>query len=236
MRPPAPPEKIEQNLVRIRARIAESAQKSHRPPESIRLIAVTKYASNDETAALVNLGVKDFGESRVQDAEKKIAAVAGVGLRWHLIGHLQTNKASKAVKLFHTIHSVDSDRVARALNTEAQKIAKSLDCLIELNTAGEESKFGLPPNEPALFELLKICADLQSIRVTGLMSMAPYAEHPENSSREVFKRVRELFDSANAANAYPHPLTDLSMGMTQDFQIAIEEGATMVRIGSALFD
>lgn len=235
-RQPISAEKIASNLARVQYRIAEAAQKSARNPASIKLVAVTKYSTLEETGALIQLGIKDLGESRVQDAEKKFAALNDPTLHWHLIGHLQTNKAAKAAALFNTIHSIDSDRVARVLDVEARKLGLTLSGLIEFNTAGESGKFGLAPTEAALFELLKTCAELPALRITGVMSMAPYSENPESSSREVFQRVRELFESANAAKIYPHPLTDLSMGMTQDFTIAIEEGATLVRVGSALFE
>lgn len=229
-------DKIAGNLAGVQARIAEAATRSGRAASSVRLIGVTKYASDAETAALIQLGVRDLGESRVQDAEKKIAALSDPRLRWHLIGHLQTNKASKAVKLFGTIHSLDSERLARAIDAEALKAGVAVECLIELNTAGEAAKFGLPPRREELFELLQKCAELKHVRISGLMSMAPYMEHPEASSREIFKTVRGLLEAANAAGIYPRALGELSMGMTQDFCTAIEEGATMVRVGSALFE
>ena len=229
-------EKIARNLAGVKARIIEAAQRSGRDASSIRLIGVTKYSSAAETAALIQLGVRDLGESRVQDAEKKIAALNDPALRWHLIGHLQTNKTLKAVKLFRTIHSLDSERLARAIDADALKADVNVECLIELNTAGEDNKFGLPPRQAELFELLKICSGLKALRISGLMSMAPYMEHPERSSRDIFKTVRGLLEAANAARVYTHPLAELSMGMTQDFCIAIEEGATMVRVGSALFE
>ena len=154
--------------------------------------------------------MSDLGESRVQDAERKIDALAGcAGLRWHLIGHLQTNKANKAVQLFHTIHSIDSARVAAELNKEARKIAAgaarefTFRGLIEINAAREENKYGLPPEKDALLELLKQCAELKALHITGLMGMAPYAENPEPVSRPVFKRLRELLDEANASKVYP---------------------------------
>jgi pyridoxal phosphate enzyme (YggS family) len=234
-----PDESLRKNLEAVRSRIGAAAAKSGRSADSIRLIAVTKYVRSEEIKLLASLGVADFGEARVQDAEKKTgdAARAGIsGLRWHLIGHLQTNKADKAAKIFQTIHSVDSPRVAQALNKEALKRgAAPLSCLLEVNVAGEESKFGLKPDLPAILELLKVCGELPGIRVSGLMTMAPYADNPEPVSRPVFRRLRELLEEANVRRVYSHAMSELSMGMSQDFEIAIEEGSTYVRVGSALF-
>jgi pyridoxal phosphate enzyme (YggS family) len=240
-------QKVARNLKRIRARIDAAAAKASRDANSIRLVAVTKYASVEETAALVRLGETHLAEARIQEAEAKIKAIQTLfpdhDLHWHLIGHLQTNKAAKAVKLFRSIHSIDSDRVARELEKEVGKQAalntsggSKLQCLIEVNAAQEANKFGLPPKKEALIELLKGCSELKSIRIAGLMAMAPYSEHPEATSRSIFQTMRALRDEVNAAKIYPLELIELSMGMTQDFEIAIEEGATMVRIGSALFE
>ncbi|HEY3324054.1 MAG TPA: YggS family pyridoxal phosphate-dependent enzyme [Planctomycetota bacterium] len=249
---PVPPEILKRNLDSVRTRIAQAAAKSGRSPELIRLVAITKYVNLSAIQGLHQLGVTDFGESRIQDAEKKIAAFATSSSPpvWHLVGHLQTNKADKASRLFQFIHSVDSPRVAEALNKEQTRNlqrtvaggqeprAKSqeLQCLLEINTAGEESKFGLPPQEGAIRDLLKACTQLPALRIVGLMTMAPYSDNPEATSRPVFRRLRALLEDANSSGVYPTPLTELSMGMTQDFEIAIEEGATMVRVGSALFE
>ncbi|HYG78526.1 MAG TPA: YggS family pyridoxal phosphate-dependent enzyme [Planctomycetota bacterium] len=243
--------RIEANLKTIRDRIGQAASRASRDAAGIKLVAVTKYVGLEEMEALYKLGVEHFGESRVQDAEKKCKAfeASAPGMIWHLIGHLQTNKADKAVKLFQLVHSIDSDRVAQALHKEQAKkfgaltpppsttvLFPPLEGLIEVNVAGEANKHGLPPDLEQLRVLLETCASLHGIRVTGLMCMAPYAENPEPTSRPVFKRLRELRDELNSKNVYPHPLTELSMGMTQDYHIAIEEGATIVRIGSALFE
>jgi PLP dependent protein len=241
---PIPLETLRRNVETVRKNISGAAAKAGRQPDPIRLVAVTKYVRFDEIKMLADLGVTEFGESRVQDAEKKVvdASVAGIsGLHWHLIGHLQTNKADKAAKLFQTVHSVDSLRVAQSLNKEAEKLAKSgiktpLVCLLEVNVAGEESKFGLKPETSAVNELLAACADLSSVRIAGLMTMAPYADNPEPVARPVFRRLRELFEEANAKRHYPYLMTELSMGMSQDYAIGIEEGATLVRVGSALFE
>jgi PLP dependent protein len=234
------PEQMAANLARIQTKIVEAAAKAGRRSQDVKLIAVTKYVGVSEVRALYDLGVRDFGESRVQDLEKKIQACPQYGkdpVRWHLIGHLQTNKADKAVRLFETIHSIDSIRVALALNKEREKAKlPPLPCLIEVNVAGEQNKFGLAPQISDLTELLKNCAALSAIKIVGLMCMAPHAEIAEPTSRPVFRKLRELMAQANASATSPSPLTELSMGMTQDFDIAIEEGATSVRVGSALFE
>jgi pyridoxal phosphate enzyme (YggS family) len=236
---PIPREAIQRNLACVRDSIAKAAQKSGRDPNAIKLIAVTKYVGLPEIEALYAMGVRDFGESRIQDAEKKARALHLEGIRWHLIGHLQTNKADKAVEIFSTIHSIDSARVAQALEKESGKSKAAttpLPCLIEVNVAGEANKYGLKPDLSEIEAALRVCAGLKHLSVRGLMCMAPYADNPEPTSRPVFRRLRELMGEINSKQIYPQPLTELSMGMTQDYTIAIEEGATMVRIGSALFE
>jgi len=231
-------EVLRRNLELVREQIAEAARRTHRTPDSIRLVAVTKYTGVEQIRALIEMGVTDVGESRVQDAEKKRAALGEVAARvhWHLIGHLQTNKAEKAIKTFNAVHSIDSIRVAEALNREASKRGVQLDCLLEVNVAGEAKKFGMRPDEAEIAEALKAIRAFSSLRLTGLMTMAPYAENPEPVSRPVFRRLRELLRELNTRNVTAQPLTELSMGMTQDFEIAIEEGATLVRVGSALLE
>lgn len=232
-----PAERIAKNLARVRARIGVAAAKVGRSSNGVKLVAVTKYVGVNEIRTLYDLGVRDFGESRVQDVEKKAKDAATLSLNWHLIGHLQTNKADKAARIFETVHSVDSLRVAQALNKEREKAKlAALPCLIEVNVAGEANKFGFAPKISDLTEMLKQCAALGAIQIAGLMCMAPYADTPETTSRPVFRNLRELMAEANASGACPTPLKELSMGMTQDFDIAIEEGATIVRVGSALFE
>jgi pyridoxal phosphate enzyme (YggS family) len=241
-----PLEALKRNLQSVQDRIGAAAAKVSRPVSSVRLVAVTKYVGINEIKALTALGVTDIGESRIQDAERKIREFAGAGpgsaTRWHLIGHLQTNKADKAAELFEMVHSLDSLRVAQALQKERRKLAgkisslRPLTCLLEINAAQEQSKFGLPPNAAELGELLKQAASFDMLRLAGLMTMAPYSEKPEQTSRPVFRKLRELLEELNAKAFYPQPLNELSMGMTQDFEIAVEEGATLVRVGSALFE
>lgn len=231
---PVSRERLEKNLEAVRAEIAAAATKSGRDADAVRLIAVTKYVGAEEVAQLLELGVKDIGENRIQEAETKKAVLEKHAGVFHLIGHLQTNKADKAAKLFDCIHSIDSDRVAVAINKEAQKGGRAaLPCLLEVNVAGEANKYGLAPDETTLCKMVEFMGTLSSLRVTGLMAMAPFAENPEPTSRPVFKRLRELRDAVARSTGVALP--ELSMGMTQDYAIAIEEGATMVRVGSALF-
>jgi pyridoxal phosphate enzyme (YggS family) len=218
------------NLKAVRDRIEAAAARSHRAPGSARLLVVTKTvgaAIIDEMAAL---GVADIGENRVQDAVEKALRVRS-RVRWHLIGHLQTNKAKKALGLFSTVHSVDSLRVAQALSAQATARARAtpLPIFLEVNVSGEKSKGGFTPE--AVREALPQIVALPSIAVTGLMTMPPIAEDPE-ASRPFFRALRELRDSLSGIA----PLPELSMGMTQDFEVAVEEGATWVRVGTALYE
>ena len=235
-------EVLRRNLASVRGRMAAAAARVSRKPEDIRLVAVTKYTGVETLRALIGLGVTDIGEARIQDAEKKYVALGSMAaqVHWHLIGHLQTNKADKAAKIFQHIHSVDSVRVAEGLNKEAGKFQRPrLNCLLEVNVAGEANKFGLKPDAAELSALLKKCSELPHLKITGLMAMAPFAtetQMPETVARPVFIRLRELIEELNRSNVYPEKLCELSMGMTQDFEIAIELGATMIRVGSALLD
>jgi len=237
-----PAEKIASNLARARNRIAEAALRQGRKSDSVTLIAVTKYMGLAEIRTLYDLGVRDFGEARIQDAEKKIKELKLTsqnfdGIHWHLIGHLQTNKADKASRLFETVHAVDSLRIAQALNKEREKNKlPPLACFLEVNVAGEANKFGFAPTHSEITEMLKQCSVLSAIQIKGLMCMAPHADAAEATSRPVFRKLNDLMAQANDSGAYPTRLSDLSMGMTQDYDIAIQEGATMVRVGSALFE
>ena len=235
---PVPPERLAANLARVREQIAQATAKAGRKPESVTLVAVTKYVGPDEVRALLKLGVKDLGENRIQPARPKIAALreelAAAGARWRLIGHLQTNKAKWALEDFATVDAVDSVHLLEALAKEARKLGRScVPCLVEVNVSGEEQKYGLKAGELQAF--LGRAAESPECEIAGLMAMAPLADDPEATSRPVFRALRELRDRANAQNWYPRPLTELSMGMTQDFAIAVEEGATLVRVGTALY-
>lgn len=217
---------------RITERIAEACQKVGRTPESVTLVAVSKYVPLDVMQEAVRLGIRDFGESRVQEALPKKSQLHNHSLRWHFIGHLQTNKVKRVVGEFSLIHSVDSFKVAEALSREAAASGLVQPILIQVNTSGEPSKHGMTPDAaPALVR--RIASELPGIRVQGLMTMAPHAEDPE-TARPFFRRLRELRDEL-AGTLQGVSLDHLSMGMSNDFSVAVEEGATMIRIGTGLF-
>lgn len=221
------------NISNVFKRISHAAMRAGRNPEEIKLIAVTKTVSPERIIEAIEAGLRIFGENRVQEAREKIPEILkkcpGITLSWHMIGTLQKNKAKYAVKLFDVIHSVDSKELAIEIHKEAEKTGKIQDTLIEVKLSPEESKHGIRPEE--LFELLEFTSTLKNLHVMGLMTIPPYSENPEDS-RPYFRRLRELFELANTKG---FQLKELSMGMSGDFEIAIEEGATMVRIGTALF-
>jgi pyridoxal phosphate enzyme (YggS family) len=195
-------------------------------------VAVTKSASVEAAAALIELGVRDLGESRPQELRRKSAALPA-SVRWHLIGHLQRNKIEGTLPLVQRIHSVDSLRLLAALEQEAERQERTVDALLEVNVSRESSKMGFAPEKiPGLASALR---ELKRVRVTGLMTMAAYEEAPERC-RPTFMALRQLGDQLRSAVGDAQPLTDLSMGMTNDFEVAVEEGATLVRIGTALFE
>ncbi len=214
---------IRANLEAVRGRIARACQRAGRSPEEITLVAVTKTVEPPEIAAAFELGITHFGENRVPEAAAKIGLLSSLKPRptWHLVGHLQTNKARLAVELFDIIHSVDSIRLAEALS---RRTGKTLPILLEVNVAGEITKSGFPPDGVA--PALEAISRLPRLEVKGLMTIAPLVADPEEV-RPVFRRLRSLRDTLG--------LEDLSMGMTDDFEVAIEEGATTVRIGRAIF-
>jgi pyridoxal phosphate enzyme (YggS family) len=222
---------IQANLESVRRRIAAAAERSGRAPERVRLVAVTKTVGLDEIRALHDLGVRDFGENRVLEALRRIEALKGLGARWHMIGHIQTKKANKAIGAFDLIHSLDSVRLAQALDAHAARSDTVVSALVEVNVSGEATKGGFAPGDlgPALEKM----SQMNSLRVDGLMAMAPIAADPEQT-RPVFAQLRALRD--RFAHAAPGTeLRWLSMGMSQDFEVAVEEGADLIRVGSALF-
>ena len=211
------------NIDQVRERIAGACQRVGRSPEEITLIAVTKTVESSAIATAFKLGIRHFGENRVQEAEAKIGQLSGLKPRptWHMVGHLQTNKAKVAVEIFDIIHSVDSIRLAEVISRRAER---TIPILLEVNVAGEASKsgFSLAEVEPAL----EAIARLPQLEIRGLMTIAPMVADAEQV-RPVFRQLRSLRDSLG--------LKQLSMGMTDDFEVAIEEGATLVRIGRAIF-
>ena len=211
----------------VEARIAAACRRAGRPRGAVTLVAVTKTVPAEVAGLLAELGVLDLGENRPQELWKKAAAVAQV--RWHLIGHLQRNKIAPTLPLVHMIHSVDSLRLLEALE---QETVKPIDVLLEVNASREASKQGFAAEEvPALAEKIR---ELRHVRVQGLMAMAALEDDPERC-RPTFQLARELSDRLRNELGLDFPLPHLSMGMTNDFEVAIEEGATLVRVGSALF-
>lgn len=217
------------NLQSIRERIKAACDRAGRAPESVIFQAVSKGQSPEAIRAAADLGVTLFGENRVQEAKTKISLCPG-NLHWHMIGHLQSNKCRDTVHLFEMIQSVDSLALAGEINKCADKAAKTMPILLEVNVAGESSKFGYAP-EKLLAELPQLNA-LNKIEVHGLMTVAPYATDAEKV-RPVFRKLRELKERCEQVLGAPLP--HLSMGMSGDYDVAIEEGATIVRVGTAFF-
>ncbi len=220
---------LEANLNSIQHRIANACARSGREMNSVTLLAVTKTQPAEVIAEAARLGLRFFGENKIQEAKAKIPLCPS-RLRWHMIGHLQSNKCRDAVELFEMIESVDSLALAEEINKRAVQAAKSLPILLEVNPVGEASKFGYRP-EQLLNDLIKINA-LPRIEVHGLMAVPPWTPEPEKL-RPVFRQMRELKEKCEQTLGAPLP--HLSMGMTGDFEVAIEEGATIVRIGTGLF-
>jgi pyridoxal phosphate enzyme (YggS family) len=217
------------NFETIRRRIGEACARAKRNPADVQLLAVTKGHGPDTIAAAADVGQSLFGENKVQEAKAKIPLCPG-RLRWHMIGHLQSNKCRDAVQLFDMLEGVDSLALATEINKQAERLAKTMPILLEVNVAGESSKFGYKP-DALLTEFMQINA-LPKIEIHGLMTVPPYSPNPERS-REYFRQLRAL--KTKCEEILGAPLPHLSMGMSADFEIAIEEGATIVRIGTALF-
>jgi pyridoxal phosphate enzyme (YggS family) len=217
----------------VRSRIDSCALRCHRAPEEITLIAVTKTHPVEVLRTALSIGAGDLGENRVQEAEPKILELGRQAARWHLIGHLQANKARRAVKLFDVIHSLDSIELAGRLDRLCAEDGRAeLQVLIQMDLAGEETKSGAGESElPAIAEAVR---KSDHLRLTGLMTLPPFFADAQ-AVRPYFKRLRELRDALQEQNFFGLERGQLSMGMTHDFEIAIEEGATMVRIGTALF-
>jgi PLP dependent protein len=217
------------NLEKIQDRIRQACERAKRDPAAVTLVAVSKNQPPQVVKAAAELGLTLFGENRVQEAKVKIGLCPS-RLRWHMIGHLQSNKCRDAVHFFEMIQSVDSLALAQEINKCAEKASRRVRVLLEVNLAGEASKFGYQP--PLLLEQLKALNDLPRLEIHGLMTMAPWTLDPEKV-RPVFRQLRELREQCD--QILGAPLQHLSMGMSGDFEVAVEEGATMVRIGTALF-
>jgi pyridoxal phosphate enzyme (YggS family) len=224
---------IADRVAAVRQRIARAAARAGRAPADVTLVAVSKTFPGEAVREAFAAGVRDFGENKVQEAEGKIASLGDLraaGARFHLVGHLQGNKVRKALPLFDCIHSVDGEELAGRLERGAEEHGVVLRVLIQVDLAGEATKHGVP--EAGLFRLLEAVAGFEGLRVDGLMILPPFSDDPE-AGRPHFRRLRELRDQALARDLLRAP--HLSMGMSHDLEPAIEEGATMVRVGSAIF-
>lgn len=212
---------IKENVKKIMAEI----------PEGVLLVAASKTRTPQEILEAIEAGIQIIGENYVQEAEKKFSVI-GNKVRWHMIGHLQTNKAKKAVKMFDMIQTVDSVKIAKAINKECKKIGKIMPVLIEVNSAEEEQKAGVVPDE--VIPLIKEIASLENIKIEGLMTMGPFVDDPEEL-RPYFKKTKELFEKIKDMDIANVEMKYLSMGMSDSYKVAIEEGANMVRIGTKIF-
>jgi pyridoxal phosphate enzyme (YggS family) len=222
---------VADNIRQIRAAMAEAARRSGRPASSVRLMAVTKTVDDDRILAAIRAGVEIIGENYVQEAKRKIEKM-GNETEWHMIGHLQTNKAKYAVRLFDMIHSVDRLELAAELDRRARAAGRVIKVLIEVNVAGEETKSGIPLVSAR--DLVRAVAPLENLSIQGLMTMPPWFDDPEEA-RPFFRALRELRDQITAEGIPRVEMQELSMGMTGDYAVAIEEGATVVRIGRGIF-
>ena len=216
-------------IAQVRARIGDACRRAGRDPAGVTLVAVTKTVTSRVAAIAAELGCRDLGEGRPQELWKKAEAVPGVN--WHLIGHLQRNKIDRTVPLTALVHSVDSERVLDALDEFGRKRGAPIPALLEVNCSGEESKGGFAPG--TLPAVCTRAVTLAGVTVRGLMTMAAFANDPQ-ATRPTFVMLRELRDALRARTGYA--LADLSMGMSNDFEIAVEEGATLVRVGTTLFE
>jgi PLP dependent protein len=219
---------VKENLLKVRERIERAAQKAGRDPKEIKLVAVSKTVEVDRIKEAIDAGVAILGENYVQEAQEKIEAL-GKSVSWHFIGHLQSNKAKYAVRLFDVIHSIDSIPLAEELNRRAEQPDRAIRVMIEVNLSKEATKFGT--DEERVLNLARRIQKLDHLSLEGLMTMPPYFDSPE-MSRPYYVALRELKDRMVKEGI---PLKELSMGMSNDFEIAVEEGATYVRVGTAIF-
>jgi PLP dependent protein len=226
---------IAANIESIHERIAAAASRAGRNPKEIALMAVSKTHPPESIGEAYEAGLRVFGENRIQEFASKIGTLQNLpAAEWHMIGHLQTNKASKATELFHAVDSVDSLKLAEKLDAAARQLGKKLSLLLEINVGGEAAKSGVAPDSPALDELLIAAPRLDSLQFRGLMTVPPFTDDPQDA-RPYFRKLRGLRDNI-AARKHPGVNLDvISMGMSHDFEVAIEEGSTCVRVGTAIF-
>jgi pyridoxal phosphate enzyme (YggS family) len=228
---------VKDNIIEIRKRISLACSKVDRDPGAITIVAVSKGRTPEQIRQAVQAGLTDIGENKVQEALLKHRLLSTVNselstIKWHMVGHLQSNKVKEAVEIFDLIQSVDSLRLAEEIDKQAARIRKIQDILIEVKTSAEESKFGLKPEET--IEVIKEVAKFKNISIKGLMTIAPIMDNPQDA-RPYFRMLRELKDRINSLSTVNRELLTLSMGMTDDFEVAIAEGSNMVRIGRAIF-
>ena len=226
-------ENLRRNLDEVLGRIEKAARRAGRSADQIKLIAVSKTHPAEILRKALAAGVSVFGENKVQEAEPKIVEIGRDAAEWHLIGHLQSNKARKAVQLFDVIQSVDSVELAKRLERIClEEDRRELPVFVQIDLAGEETKSGIAENDlPELVEYLRTC---ERLKFNGLMIVPPFFENPDDV-RPFFRRLREIRDSLLSQNAFANGRGELSMGMSHDFEIAVEEGATVVRVGTAIF-
>jgi pyridoxal phosphate enzyme (YggS family) len=224
------PLSIIERIEQVEARVSAACARSGRNREDVHIIAVTKYVSSEAAGEVIHSGLTHVGENRWQDAQAKWEAYHSEAV-WHFIGHLQTNKVKDVIGKFQFIHSLDRLSLAAELHKKALSQGRQVNCFIQLNVSGEETKYGLDPRQ--LFSFADQLRDLSSLRIVGLMTMAPHEEIPEKT-RPVFRELRRLRDELNDLKLFNEPVSQLSMGMSNDFEIAIEEGATWIRLGSVL--
>lgn len=222
---------LKENYSIVMKNILKACEKAGRDPESVKLIAVSKTKPAEDIEEIYSLGQRDFGENKVQELSQKIEILPD-DIKWHLIGHLQHNKVKYIIGKTELIHSVDSERLALTISKEAVKHNVTADVLIEVNVAGEESKFGVTTDET--IELIEKISKLPGIHICGLMTIAPFVADPEEN-RPVFRKLRELSVDIADKKIDNVTMSVLSMGMTNDYMVAIEEGATLVRVGTAIF-
>jgi pyridoxal phosphate enzyme (YggS family) len=226
---------IASNLAAIRERIDRASTRAGRNPGDVALMAVSKTQPAASIIDAYHAGQRLFGENRVQEFAAKFHLLAELhDAKFHMIGHLQSNKTAKAAEIFHAVDSIDSDKLAQRLNDAGQNLGKTLDVLIEMNIGGEKAKSGIAPDHPELESILTQAPGWPHLHIRGLMTVPPFTEDPEGA-RPYFRKLRELRDRIAARNLPAVNLDMLSMGMSHDFEIAIEEGSTCVRIGTAIF-
>ena len=227
---------IGERIEQVRERIAQACQRAGRASDEVTLVGITKTFSVEVVAAAIEAGLRDLGENKVQELQEKVEAFPGLyqggDVRWHMVGHLQRNKAKDVVACTDLFHALDSKRLAKELNKRAAREGRVMPCLVQVNVSGEASKFGLDPDETA--SLIDVFAEYDHLRILGLMTLAAPTEDPEEV-RPQFRLLRELFEQSRRPDHPNVSMEMLSMGMSGDFEVAIEEGATHVRLGTALF-